>query len=132
MKLTYFLTSAIVSAVSVVGQTACSTTGAFTSYTDLVLKAFYTGNPTPVPIYVKNVLTVPHTGYDILSVRFSRQKDLSTCRTERKELTGWNILIGMHEYGVLYLQDLHDFGQRKAQTMGPGKRVLANGFFACD
>ena len=70
MKLTYFLTS-VVSAVSVVGQTACSTTGAFTSYTDLVLKAFYSGNPTPVPIYVNNVLTVPHTGYDILSVSFA-------------------------------------------------------------
>ena len=51
----------------------CSTTGAFTSYTDLVLKAFYSGNPTPVPIYVKNVLTVPHTGYDILSVSFSSE-----------------------------------------------------------
>ena len=71
MKLAYFLTSVVVPAVSVVGQTACSTTGAFTSYTDLVLKAFYTGNPTPVPIYVNNVLTVPHTGYDILSVSLS-------------------------------------------------------------
>jgi hypothetical protein len=43
---------------------------AFTSYTDLVLKAFYSGNPTPVPYYIKNVLTVPHVGYDILSVSF--------------------------------------------------------------
>jgi len=68
MRLAYFLTSVAVSAVPVVGQTACSTPGVFTSYTDLVLKAFYSGNPTPVPIYVKNVLTVPHVGYDILSV----------------------------------------------------------------
>ena len=68
MKRAYFLTSVVVPVVSVVGQTACSVTGtgAFTSYTDLVLKAFYSGNPTSVPIYVKNVLTVPHTGYDIL------------------------------------------------------------------
>ena len=67
MKFTYFLASVVVPAVSVVSQTARSTTGAFTSYTDLVLKAFYSGDPTPVPIYVENVLMVPHTGYDILS-----------------------------------------------------------------
>lgn len=84
MKLTYLLTSVAVSAVSVVGQTACSTTGAFTSYTDLVLKAFYSGNPTAVPIYVNNVLTVPHTGYDILSVS-SFEMPLPTVR---KKLTG--------------------------------------------
>jgi hypothetical protein len=44
MKLAYFLSSVVAPAVSVVGQIACSTTGAFTSYTDPVLKAFYYGN----------------------------------------------------------------------------------------
>lgn len=108
MKLTYLLTSAVISAVSVVGQTACGTTGAFTSYTDLVLQAFYTGNTTPVPIYVKNVLTVPHVGYDILSVSSPGIPPSSV--VGKDDLTSdWNVL-GMHEHAVFYVQDVHDLG----------------------
>jgi hypothetical protein len=123
MKFTYLLTSAAVSAVSVVGQTACSATGAFTSYTNLVLKAFYSGNPTPVPIYVNNVLTVPHVGYDILSVSF-----FEILSTDRKGEIDRD--LGMHEHVVLYVQAIHDPGQREAQTLGPGKHVLRDCFFA--
>ena len=123
MKLTYLLISAAVSAVSVVGQTACSATGAFTSYTNLVLKAFYSGNPTPVPIYVNNVLTVPHVGYDILSVSF-----FEILSADRKGEIDRD--LGMHEHVVLYVQAIHDPGQWEAQTLGPGKHVLRDCFFA--
>ena len=84
MKLAHFLSSAVVSAISVLGQTACGTTGAFTSYTDLALKVFYPGNPTPVLIYVENVLTVPHVGHDILFVSSSETPH----RLEERGLTG--------------------------------------------
>jgi hypothetical protein len=60
MKPTRSSTSAAVPTVFVVCQTVCSTTGAFTSYTDLALKAFYSGNPPSFPYYITNVLTVPH------------------------------------------------------------------------
>ena len=38
----------------------------------------------------------------------------------------------MHKHAMFCLQDIHDFGQREAQTMGPRERVLADGLFTCD
>ena len=38
----------------------------------------------------------------------------------------------MHEHPMLYVQDVYDYDQREAQTLGSGERVLPDGFFACD
>lgn len=37
----------------------------------------------------------------------------------------------MYNHAVLHVRDVHDFGQRKARTLGPGKRVLADRLFTC-
>ena len=36
--------------------------------------------------------------------------------------------VGLHEHAVLYVQDVHDLGQRKAQTLGPREHVLGDRF----
>ena len=41
-------------------------------------------------------------------------------------------LLGVHEHASHYIQDVLDRGQREAQTLGPGKHVLADRFFARD
>ena len=125
MKLAHFLSSAVVSAISVLGQTACSTTGAFTSYTDLALKVFYPGNPIPVLIYVENVLIVRTSRQ---TRHFIREFVRNTSPIGRK---GADRNFGMHEHSVLDVQDVHDLGQWEAQTLGPGKHVLRDCFFAC-
>ena len=63
------------------------------------------------------MLTVHHVGYDALSVSSSEPP----LRIGRKE-------VGLYEHAVLYVQDVHDLGQRKAQTLGPREHVLGDLF----